>query len=136
MSYTEKRKQRGKGITFADLAKEILPGLIEWTVQFTGIYTEGLSGIGHTRRAASRATSWRKGKPRLGPSPSVQRLSSRASVQWRQSAPITAVIGASATEAARPSTAHSIKAAMVGVRAVPITTTLPSCAALKAARSR
>lgn len=132
MSYTEKRKQRGKGITFADLAKEILPGLIEWTVQFTGIYTEGLSGIGHTRRAASRATSWRKGKPRLGPSP----LNSRASVQRRQSAPITAVIGASATEAARPSTAHSIKAAMVGVRAVPITTTLPSCAALKAARSR
>lgn len=49
---------------------------------------------------------------------------------------IKAVIGASATEAERPSTVHSSSAVMVSRRAVPITATSPSCAALKAARSR
>ena len=49
---------------------------------------------------------------------------------------ITAEAGASATEAARPSIVHSRMAATVSGRALPRTVTRPSCAALKAARSR
>jgi anthranilate synthase component I len=54
----------------------------------------------------------------------------------RQSVRSTAVSGASATVAARPSTAQASSASTVSGRVRPATTTSPSCAARKAARSR